>query len=154
MQSPFVSEAKEGLLCWVHSWTRWPHKCLQFSRVYYPQLSIYFSEGSEKTKFGHPSGYSMWAGWRDRDKEYWHDIVWKKCSNQCLFGGGEILIWASKYEIFSSLQMNAGCVCIATTKRAVLCGKEKKEKSSSVQFWELMAPLSPGGCLCVANYNK
>lgn len=50
--------------------------------------------------------------------------------------------------------MNAGCVCIATTKRAVLCGEEQKDKARLVQFWELMALLSPGGCLCVANYNE
>lgn len=25
--------------------------------------------------------------------------------------------------------MNAGCVCIATTKRAVLCGEEQKDKA-------------------------
>lgn len=49
--------------------------------------------------------------------------------------------------------MNAGCVCIATTKRAVLCGEEQKDKLPA-QFWELMALLSPGGCLCAANYSE
>lgn len=147
MQSPFVSEAELGLLLWVHNRARWPQRCLQFLRSDYPLLGICFSEGIiealRKKKVLVIPQVTTW---------FWEPaplllgvLTWycsNRSPNQCLFGGGRTLIWSSKYEIFPSLQMNAGCVCIATTKRAVLCGEEQKDKAPwfNLGSWWLYSP--------------